>query len=325
MTPFQGPQLELPWHSSVDDDRRFKRILQNLLIIGLLIGLIVPWLPVPELGREEQAELPPQLARIILEKPPPVPESPPPPEPTSEPEPETQPEPEPQPELEPEQEPEPEPQPAQPEPEPTPTQVQRARETAASSGLLQHREDLMAMQQTLQTVSVEPQTLSRGDAEAAQVDRSVITGQTEGDSGGIDSAALSRDAGTTAMAGRDTTVVESDLETRQAQQERAAAAEPERLARRTDEEIRRVIDQHLGAIFSIYNRALRQNPALQGKMVVYLVIEPDGQISQVRIDSSELNDSSLEARILARIQLIAFAAAAVAQAEVSYTFDFLPQ
>lgn len=321
MTPFQGPQLELPWQASVDDDRRFKRILRNLLIAGLLIGLIVPWMPVPELAREEQAALPPQLARIILEEPPPAPEPPPPPEPSPEVEPQRDAEPEPEVQPEPRQEP----QAVPPEPEPTPTEIQRARETAASSGLLRHREDLLAMQQTLQTVAVEPQTLSRGDSEAVQVDRSVITRQTEADSGGIDSAALSRDAGATELAGRDTTVVHSDLDARQAQQERAAAAEPERLARRTDEEIRQVIDQHLGAIFSIYNRALRQNPALQGKMVVYLVIEPDGHISQVRINSSELNDESLEARILARIQLIAFTAAAVAQAEVSYTFDFMPQ
>ncbi|MDQ2076643.1 AgmX/PglI C-terminal domain-containing protein [Marinimicrobium sp. ABcell2] len=316
MTPFQNPQLELPWQSSVDEDRRFKRILRGLVIVGLLIGLIVPFVPVPELTREDQATLPPQLARIILEEEPP----PPPPEP------EPEPTPEPEPQVEPEAEPEVvvEPEPA-PEPEPTPTQIQQARETAAASGLLRHREDLMAMQETLQMAPIESETLAQGSTEAAQVDRSVITRQAEGDSGGIDTAALSRDAGETALAGRDTTQVESDLDARQAQEEQAAASEPERVTRRSDEEIRRVIDQHLGAIFSIYNRALRQNPALQGKVVVYLVIEPDGQISEVRIDSSELNDASLESRILARIQLITFASARVAQAEVSYTFDFLPQ
>ena len=94
---------------------------------------------------------------------------------------------------------------------------------------------------------------------------------------------------------------------------------------RSDEEIRQVIDQHMGAIFAIYNRALRQDPLLQGKLVVRMVIEPSGEISEARIESSELNNEELEQRLLARILLITFPDADVTVTQVNYTFDFLPR
>jgi TonB family protein len=155
------------------------------------------------------------------------------------------------------------------------------------------------------------------------VDRSRITSQTATTSGGVSDAELSRAAGGAALSGRETTQVESTLAAARVE-EPPAAGSRERSAR-SSEEVRRVIDQHMGAIFAIYNRALRQNPALQGKVVVRLVIEPAGNITDARIVSSELDDPELEARLIARILLISFPAAEVARTTVNYTFDFLPQ
>jgi TonB family protein len=96
-------------------------------------------------------------------------------------------------------------------------------------------------------------------------------------------------------------------------------------AARSEEEIRKIMEQHKGAIYSIYNRALRQNAALEGKMVVKIVIDPNGKIVEASLVSSELGDKDLEMKILQRIKLIAFPASNVARTTLNQTFDFLPQ
>lgn len=321
MALYLGPNTELPWESSVEEDKTFKRLLRGLLIALLVLGLIVPFVPLPEVSREEKQELPPQMARVILEKE----QEPPPPPPEPEPEPEPE-EPEPEEEPEPAPEPEPEPEP-EPPPPPPPSRVQEARETASRSGLMQHRDALAAMRDTLDTSRVEQAALSEGQSEAERPERNVIEGQVANDSGGITTDNLSRDTGGGGeLAQRQTTQVTNEAETLAAAEaaEEAAGGSNERAAR-SDEQIRQVIDQHMGGIFAIYNRELRSDPLLKGKLVVRMVIEPSGEISEARVISSELNNETLEQRLLARILLITFPDADVTVTQVNYTFDFLPR
>ncbi len=86
-----------------------------------------------------------------------------------------------------------------------------------------------------------------------------------------------------------------------------------------------MMEQHKGAIYAIYNRALRQNAALQGKMVVKIVIDPSGRIVEASLVSSELHDADLESKILNRIRLISFPTGNVIRTTINQTFDFLPQ
>ena len=51
-------------------------------------------------------------------------------------------------------------------------------------------------------------------------------------------------------------------------------------ASRSEEEIALVFDRNKGAIYSIYTRALRDKPDLQGKLVLELTISPQGEITQ---------------------------------------------
>src|SRR5215471_15049334 len=48
---------------------------------------------------------------------------------------------------------------------------------------------------------------------------------------------------------------------------------------RTDEEIQIVFDRYKASFYRLYNRELRNNPALKGQMVLRLTIEPDGSVS----------------------------------------------
>src|ERR1051326_1967309 len=51
---------------------------------------------------------------------------------------------------------------------------------------------------------------------------------------------------------------------------------------RTDEEIQIVFDRYKAAFYRLYNRELRNNPALKGQMVLRLTIEPDGSVRRRR-------------------------------------------
>ena len=84
------------------------------------------------------------------------------------------------------------------------------------------------------------------------------------------------------------------------------------------------IERNKGSIYAIYNRALREEPGLQGKVVLKLTIAPEGNVVDVRIESSDLKTPELEAKLLARIRQFDFGAKDVNQMIVSYPVDFLP-
>src|SRR5436190_17899148 len=66
----------LPWTVSEEDEERFRRILKRIVISLVLLCLIWPWLPVPKIDRHAAEEIPPRLAKLVLENrqvPPPPP------------------------------------------------------------------------------------------------------------------------------------------------------------------------------------------------------------------------------------------------------------
>lgn len=121
---------------------------------------------------------------------------------------------------------------------------------------------------------------------------------------------------------KETTKVTSAID--QLAKKRGANSGSAAVGGRSDEVIRRIMDKNKGAIFAIYNRALRKDPTLQGKHVFEMLIEPNGSISGVKLLSSELNNEALERKILSRIKLIRFPAERVIKTRVNYSFDFLP-
>lgn len=324
MAFYLSPNLELPWSSSAEEDQRFKRVLTITLSLVVLLSIPIVMINLPEQSREEKAKLPPQLARVILERqviPPPKIIEPPSVKPEPIPEPE-------KPKVVEKKPIEKKPEEVTPKPVEKPvdqTRVAKAREKAAVSGLLQFKDDLAAMRDTLDVQVVDNAPITRGDAQAAQVDRAAVTSGVTVASGGINTAALSRDTGGVALSGRETTKVESNLATSTGTLAANQPVEEKQSGARSEEEIRKVVEQHKGAIFSIYNRALRQNAALQGKVVVKMIIEADGSVSSATIVSSALQDPDLEAKLLQRIRLISFPALNVAKTTLNYSFDFLPQ
>ncbi len=230
ITTFHMPEFNLPWDLNRSDRKNFNKWLTIMLTVIVVFGGAMPWLPVPEVDRTELEELPPQLARIMLDKPEPViPPPPPKPEVVEE---EVKPEPEPE-EIKPEPEPE-----KVIEPEPT---VADAQEKAKISGLLAFQDAFADMREAVDVSKLQDTgAIQQGSGEAASIDRSVLTSKHGTRSAGVNVAELSRDTGGVALSGRETTKVEVPEGSKG---EGGVRAPRELDARqRSIEEIRRVFD-----------------------------------------------------------------------------------
>lgn len=96
------------------------------------------------------------------------------------------------------------------------------------------------------------------------------------------------------------------------------------LSGRDVESIRQILDRNKGAFYTIYRRALRKDPSLEGKVELLIVVASDGSVSSCSIISSELNSPSLERKLLARVKLINFGEQNVGETSINYSFNFLP-
>jgi TonB family protein len=74
-------------------------------------------------------------------------------------------------------------------------------------------------------------------------------------------------------------------------------------AHRNSEAIQAVLYKHVNAIRYCYERELKRNPNLKGKITVRITIAPNGHVTEVTIVSSTLNNERVERCILARIRL----------------------
>lgn len=298
---------ELPWTISEDEELRYRKILKRALLLFLLLAIIMPFLPTPQISRERIEELPPRLAKLLLERQ----QAPPPPVPVVK---------APQPEA---KKPEPVKKSEPKKPERT---VEAARAKAQRSGLLAFKEDLADLRTNSTTNKLEKAELAKGPATGSAPgrasERALITSSAAGGSGGINTAKLSRDTGGGGLGGRSTTQVTSSVG------EGGGGGGVTRggsgMAGRSLEEIKLVFDRNKGAIYTIYNRALRDDPALQGKVVLKLTIAPSGQVLECKIVSSELRSPELERKLAARIKQFDFGVKKVDTMVVTYPIDFLP-
>ena len=94
---------------------------------------------------------------------------------------------------------------------------------------------------------------------------------------------------------------------------------------RTDEEIQIVFDRYKAAFYRLYNRELRNNPTLQGQMVLRLTIEPDGSVSMCALHSTNMDAPDLASQVVDRVRTINFGAKeGVRTVTITYPIDFLP-
>ena len=297
---------DLQWTPDARQEARFRRTLRNTLAILLLLSLIIPWLPLPERSPDDIPEIPQRFAKLVLERkvlPPP----PPPPVVRNEPEAVT------------EQVAKEQPKPVEVPPQVVPDRTEKVRERASKAGLLPFAEALADLRSNEAVASVVSNNqLSQGSGIAKRTDRAVITSKVAGGSDGIRTSGFSRDTGGGGLNGRDTTTVVSTLGGG------GGGSGGGGSAGRSLEEIEMVFDRNKGAIFALYNRALRKDPALQGKLVLRLTISPDGQVTFCEVVSSELGDAELERKLVTRVKMFRFDPKDVASFTATKPIDFFP-
>ena len=298
----------LPWDKQEGEDRRLYGIVIILLILALLMMILVESVTIEKPDPREQQEIPERLAQLVLEKQ----KEPPPPEPEPEPEPEEE-EAEEKPEPE---EPKPEPKP-EPEPKPRPAEVQReeAREKAQAR-LEEDLGDSLAGLDDIGPLVDSGDSLRTGGDSAAKAERDLIGKRAGRGSGGVATARASSGGGGGGKV--DSKIAESG------QAASTTRKGSDGKSRRTQEQLRRVFDRYAGKFNSQYQRALRSNPALQGTVVLYLVIAPNGDVQDVKVKSSQLGDSQLERRITLIAKGMNFGAMNVETWKGDYKLNFFP-
>ena len=298
---------ELPWSPSAEVEQRFRRVVRNCLIAFAVFVVLMWLLPLPEPSQVKTPALPDAVVKLVLQKkvqPPPK---------VVEPE-------KPKEELKKE---EPKPQEVKPQPTPQPEQRQEQARQKAAKALAVFDELAALRDNSAAAKAQQTQTLTNAVAETRS-ERNMITSAAGKGSGGINDAKLSRGYGgsTGDLAGHNTTQVTSNIGAGEAREVQRGSGSNK--GKRDASEVAQILDSNKGAIFALYSRALRDNPDLQGKVVLKLVIAPSGEVTSCEVVSSELNDPDLERKLVARIKLIRFPARDVESLIVTHPIEFFP-
>ena len=297
--------FDLPWTPDEDETRRLKKTARTLLLVFAAIGILVPLIPMSE--RPPPPPLPDEVVKLVLEPPPPPPKVE-----TKKPEP-------PKPEAKPEPKP-------VPQPKPVDRQAE-ARKKAEKSGLLAMKDQLEDLRQALEPTQMSSAPMIGKVEGESRAERSLVTSRTGVGSGGINTGRLSSGFGSGPgnlkghAAGTAVPSFADKIGDDRAQASRTGSGGK---ASRSREEIEIVFDRNKSAIYSLYSRALRDQPELQGKVVVQLTIAPSGEITDCRIVSTELNDAELEKKLVARIRMFRFESRDVEAMTTTKPIEFFP-
>jgi outer membrane biosynthesis protein TonB len=271
----------LPWSNRRNDALRLRLIMLAALCVSTLLGFMIPRWQLPEPERIATIEIPQRLATLIVKK------APPPPPPKQEQAPEEVAE-----------------QAESAETETLEEEKADTRKTAEKIGLLAFSQDFADIMDASSDIKMGSQAAIIRKAPAASskpAARSLITSQVDFSASGTGSTGVRR---TDAIGDSNTlkqveftridTATVAAIDSQQTGTGRAAG-------RRSDEEIQVVFDRYKDALYRIYNRELRKNSFLKGKLVLQLTIEADGKVSKCTIKSSDLDSAELEKKILARV------------------------
>ncbi|MEJ2252773.1 MAG: AgmX/PglI C-terminal domain-containing protein [Nitrospirota bacterium] len=334
VSPVPYREMVMPWTREAESDKRFRRAVLAALLICFVFGSLIPMIRVRILDRSVvESKIPERLVKLVkkdLPKPPPVPK----PEPK-------------QAEEEPEQaKKEPKPQPEQHKPDtphpatnhPKASEATAARKKAKTVGVLAFSdafEDLVN-ETPAANLGAEARLSNESPRVKGQAvaQRSLVAMQAQdGSSGGIGSAGVSRNVGNGNVnrlgsggngsgSGAGFVRMESDISNLEESSRPTNDGVP---PGRTDEEIQIVFDRYKAALYRIYNRELRKDPTLRGRMLMRITIEPSGAVSMCKVESTDLASPELVAKIVKRIKRFNFGPKeGVQKMTILYPIDFLP-
>jgi periplasmic protein TonB len=284
------------WALQEEADRRFRRFALRVIVPVLLLGLAVPFIQLAGVQRGGGEPPGPRYAELL------APPAATPPAPREE-----------QPRTE-------ETRPTKPQPTPE-QKLEQSR--AKASKLMQQFDALAELRDTNAPVVDRPLTTSVITSRSATGAPAFASSATA-TSGGIgETGVVRREDSRTGVGERRTTSVQSPVGSG-ADQALAGQGGRNLMAGRTLEEIQLVFDRNKGSFYTLYNRALRERPDMQGKVVVRMTIAPSGQVTRCTLVSSELNNPELERKLVARVLLLQFAPKNVGDITIDFPFTLFP-
>ena len=283
----------MPWDNKGENEKRFRKYLLLAFLYSVLFALIIPYIQLPIPDKDEVVEIPERIATFIKKK---------------------QPKPKPKKEIK-----------LAKKKKPAEEEKVKARKKAEKSGLLAFKNNFADLMDDASEAKLGANAkLSKQGSQSKSTARSLVLAQAQSGSGGINSSSLSRDVG--GAGGKIGSVkfsrVTSAIGT-SAADDRPLSSGPG--PSRTDEEIQIVFDRYKAALYRIYNRELRKNPTLQGKMVLRITILPNGKVSKCKVESTDLDSALLSTKIVERVNRFNFGAKeSVPTITILYPIDFLP-
>ena len=296
----------MPWTKKTKDERKFRKILIISLLVSILLGLLVPLYKIAIPDHPDVVEVPERMTKLlkrrIEQKPKPVPTK--------------------RIEKNIEEKTKPE---KKDKKQPTQKERQQAKDKVKRRGVLAFKNNFADL---LEDDSLEKlgsnANLSNAGSTATRTKRSILTASAKSHSGGISSSELSQNVAGTGdqIEAVAFSRVESEIGVGVGD-DRPLSAGPG--PSRTDEEIQIVFDKYKATLYRIYNRELRVNPTLQGKVVLRITIEPDGSVSLTQVESTDMDAKAMLDKVVARVKRFNFGAKeGVPTVTILYPIDFLP-
>lgn len=330
----------LPWDELPENANRARRI--NIIALGLAIlcFIIIPFIKLPPIPRAEVA-IPERVARMVERK---VELPPPPPKP---PEPKKEEKKEEKKEAKAVDKPKDKPKPIEKEAvakvKPTDSEVKRARDVAQKE--ISSVADALADLRDMDIVATKPATggLQKDNGGPAGTSRNMIGSKAGAGSGGVayngasstgfggGVAGGSGSKGNLNLGSKGTQNVKGGLIGAGGNGVAGGRGDGEGktrgeggISKRTTEDIRRVFDQNGGRLNNAYQRALKDDPSMEGTVRLKLVVDPSGKVVSCEIASSALNNPELEAKIVAIVKSFNFGADDVETWKGTYPVNFYP-
>lgn len=309
-----SPDLQLPWSPNPQQEALFKRWTRNTFIVLFVLFIITPWLPVFEQAYEAperqivKTKVVLEAAKVIPPKPKPKPKVVAKPKPV-------------------------------PKAEAPKNKVVKNKKTSTAASKTKAKRTVISNSKGLANISSQLSAL-RGTLNVAGMKNKNITSNNKGIVATVDRKVIGENRATTESLGLDSqdNLMKSSSVKLAAHQTASVEGVSSSAGvsggtsshgsfisgRRDDESIRRTMDRHKGKLNALYQRRLNDFPEMHGKFIFELVIEPNGDISKIRLISSELKMNDLETNLLNNIKVINFGVADVSTTKVIYTYNFLP-
>lgn len=339
--PFRA--MIMPWTKEVESERQFRRAVLVAFIICFVFGSLIPLIKVPIPDRSVVvAEIPKRLVKLVkkeLPKPAPKPV----PKQVQEEPKQAQKEPKPRPEQ---QKPDKQRKGGSPDKKPTKLAAGGGGKASAARKKIQHVGVLKFKNAFADLMKETPVAKLGTDARLsnksprvkgqAVARRSLVAMQEKGgSSGGISNVGVSRNVGNGNVdrlggggngRGDGSGIGWVRVESAIADLEESSRPLSDGLAMgRTDEEIQIVFDRYKAALYRIYNKELREDPTLRGKILLRISIETSGAVSMCKVESTDLASTELVAKIVERIKRFNFGPKeGVQKMTILYPIDFLP-